>query len=97
MNPIKTAWYVIKSMEPALGNMTIDQLLDFRMQLRSLIKYHSDAPSTKYSKNVIRQLVDGALNKLAHKEIPSLAKVDEIYSNEINELTKFKDGLVYQV
>lgn len=61
------------------------------MQLRSLIKYHSDAPSTKYSKGVIRQLVDGELNKLAHKEIPELAKVDDIYSKEINELTKLKD------
>ena len=91
MNPIITAWNVIKNMEPNLQNMTISQLLDFRMQLRSLIKYHSDAPSTKYSKGVIRQLVDGELNKLAHKEIPELAKVDEIYSKEINELAKIKD------
>ena len=97
MNPIITAWNVIKNMEPNLQNMTISQLLDFRMQLRSLIKYHSDAPSTKYSKGVIRQLVDGELNKLAHKKIPELAKVDEIYSKEINELTKLKDWIVYQV
>lgn len=97
MNPINVAWNVIKAMEPNLQNMTISQFLDFRMQLRSLIKYHSDAPSTKYSKNVIRQIVDGSLNQLAHKEIPGLAKVDKIYSDEINELTKFKDGLVYQV
>ena len=91
MNPVITAWNVIKNMEPQLQNMTINQLLDFRQQLRSLIKYQSDAPSTKYSKGVIRQLVDGELNKLAHKEIPELAKVDEIYSKEINELKEFKD------
>lgn len=86
MNPVRTAWYVIKSMEANLGNMTIGQFLDFRSQLRSLINYNSDAPSTKYSKGIIRQLVDGDLNQLAHKEIPELAKVDEIYSKEIKEL-----------
>jgi hypothetical protein len=28
--------------------------------------------------------------------IPSLAKVDEIYHKQIDELKEFKDGLVYQ-
>ena len=96
MNPVNTAWYVIKNMEPNLRNMTIAEFLDFRKQLRSLINYESDSRSTRYSKKIIRQIVDGELNKLAHKMIPSLAKVDEIYHKQINELKEFKDGLVYQ-
>lgn len=76
--------------------MTIAEFLDFRKQLRSLINYESDARSTRFSKAIIRQIVDGALNKLAHKEIPGLEKVDEIYHKQINELKEFKDGLVYQ-
>lgn len=96
MNPVNTAWYVIKNMEPNLRNMTIAEFLDFRKQLRSLINYESDSRSTRYSKKIIRQIVDGELNKLAHKMIPSLAKVDEIYHKQINELKEFKDGLIYQ-
>jgi hypothetical protein len=45
-------------MEPNLGNMTIAQLLDFRKQLRSLINYESDSRATRFSKNIIRQIVD---------------------------------------
>ena len=58
MNPINIAWNVIKSMEPNLGNMTISQLLDFRKQLRSLINYESDSRATRFSKGIIRQIVD---------------------------------------
>lgn len=96
MNPIVVAWNLIKAKEPFFSSMTIKEIREFRKQLRSLIKYHSDAPSTKFSKNILRQLIDGAYNGTVHKEIPELAKVDEIYSKEIDELTKFKDGLVYQ-
>ena len=96
MNPVNTARYVIRDMESNLSNMTISQFLDFRKKLRSLINYESDSRSTRYSKNIIRQLVDGKLNQLAHEMIPSLAKVDEIYSKEKQELKEFKDGLVYQ-
>lgn len=91
MNPVNTARYVIKNMEPNLRNMTIAEFLDFRKQIRSLINYESDSRSTRYSKKIIRQIVDGQLNKLAHKMIPSLAKVDEIYHKQIDELKEFKD------
>ena len=97
MNPVNVAWNVIRAMEPNLQNMTIKQIREFRQQLRSLIKYQSDAPSTKYSKKVLREIVDGALNSVVHKEIPALAKVDEIYTKRLKELKEFKDGLVYQV
>lgn len=96
MNPVRVAWNVIRAMEPKLQNMTVKQFLDFRKQLRSLINYESDARSTRYSKKVIRELVDGELNNMAHKMIPALAKVDEIYHKQINELREFRDGLVYQ-
>lgn len=62
MNPVVVAWNLIKLMEPNYKNMTIKQIREFRQQLRSLIKYHSDAPSTKYSKKVLRELIDGAFN-----------------------------------
>jgi len=97
MNPINVAWNLIKAKEPNFQSMTIKEIREFRQQLRSLLKYHSDAPSTKYSKRVLKQLIDGAFNGVVHKEIPELAKVDEIYSKQIDELDEFKDGLVYQI
>ena len=97
MNPVSVAWNLIRAMEPNVQDMTIKQIREFRQQLRSLIKYHSDAPSTKYSKKVLRELIDWAFNSVVHKEIPSLAKVDEIYSKRLDELKQFKDGLIYQV
>ena len=58
MNPVSVAWNLIRAMEPNFQDMTIKQIREFRQQLRSLIKYHSDAPSTKYSKKVLRELID---------------------------------------
>lgn len=58
MNPVKVAWNLIRAMEPNLQRMTIKEIREFRQQLRSLIKYQSDAPSTKYSKKVLREIVD---------------------------------------
>lgn len=91
MNPIKAAWNIIRNVYPQLANLTPKQLLDLRMQLRSLINYESDTRATRYSKKVLQGIVDGELNKIAHKEIPGLEKIDNLYHTQLNELKQFKD------
>lgn len=97
MNPINIAWNLIKNMEPNFKNMTPKQIWEFRKKLRSLIKYQSDAPATKFAKNVLRQIVDGAYNKEVHKQIPEMKVIDNIYSKGIDQLREYKDNLVYQI
>lgn len=35
------------------------------------------------------------MDKVAKKEIPGLAKIDELYSKQIKDLNEVKKGLVY--
>lgn len=91
MNPVTTAWQLIN--KAPWDKMTVRDYLNLRSQLSDLAKFESGT-TTKGTK-VIKELRN-QLNKIAHKEIPGLEKVDGLYSKQTQEIQKLKQGLVYQ-
>ena len=91
MNPITTAWQLIN--KAPWWQMTVRDYLNLRSQLTDLAKFESGT-TTKGTK-VIKELRN-QINKVAHKEIPGLEKVDWLYSKQTKELQELRKGLVYQ-
>lgn len=91
MNPIQTAWNLI--MNAHWWNMTARQYLNLRKQLSDLARY--DSGTTSRGVKVIRELRN-QVNQVARKEIPGLAKADDLYHRQTEELKKLRQWLVYQ-
>ena len=90
MNPINTAWMLIQNAN--LSKMTAKDYLNLRKQFDDLAKYESG--TTSRGVKVIREMRN-QMDKVAKKEIPGLAKIDELYSKQIKDLNEVKKGLVY--
>lgn len=75
-----------------LSKMTAKDYLNLRKQFDDLAKYESW--TTSRGVKVIREMRN-QMDKVAKKEIPGLAKIDELYSKQIKDLNEVKKGLVY--
>lgn len=67
--------------------MTARQYLNLRKQLSDLARY--DSGTTSRGVKVIRELRN-QVNQVARKEIPGLAKADDLYHRQTEELKKLR-------